>query len=216
MIDKTANPELVDSEVLKKAHWLFAQECDFVAGAMNPHQIPELSLPEFAFVGRSNVGKSSLINALTNRKALARVSHTPGRTQQMNFFKLRDVLHIVDMPGYGYAKVSRKMVQNWTSMIFDYLKGRVELKRVFLLIDSRHGLKESDKEVMKILDESAITYQIILTKGDKLEPEDRIKIKNKVEEDIKSFPAAFPEIILSSSEDKTGIDEIKITILNLL
>ena len=146
----------------------FNGECDFVAAAASLDRIPPESLPEIAFAGRSNVGKSSLINALTGRKALARTSHTPGRTQQLNFFTIQEQFLLVDMPGYGYAKVSKTTRKSWDDLIKQYLRGRVSLKCVFLLIDSRHGLKESDREMMKMLDETAVAYRIILTKADKL------------------------------------------------
>ena len=155
---------------LEAGRLLFAGACDFVAGAATVAQLPPLGLPEVAFAGRSNVGKSSLINALTGRKALARVSHTPGRTQQINFFSLADRLMLVDLPGYGYAAVSKQKVANWTGLIEDYLKGRPQLKRVCLLIDARHGLKETDKAAMELMDSSAVVYQVVLTKADKLKP----------------------------------------------
>ena len=147
--------------------WLFAHPCTFITSVAKLSDLPEPALSEIAFAGHSNVGKSSLINALFGRKSLARVSHTPGRTQCLNFFRLGKYFYIVDMPGYGYAAVSKSKIKVWTQLIHDYLKGRVSLKRVFLLIDSRHGLKTSDLAVMKALDKAAVSYQIVLTKADK-------------------------------------------------
>lgn len=185
----------------------------FIAGATSIEQIPaNLSVPEIAFIGRSNVGKSSLINAIT-KQDIARVSKTPGRTQQINFFYVNNRLYFADLPGYGYAAVSKSIRKSWNHLIFDYLRGRVNLKRAFLLIDARHGLKMSDIEVMDILDENAVVYQIILTKADK-QPEIS-KIQTAVENSLKSHPAAFPEILISSSEKYQGIKEIQRGILTL-
>src|SRR5512132_3088063 len=148
---------VVDAGNLERGHWLFAQQCRFVAGAAKLEQIPAAGLPEVAFAGRSNVGKSSLINALTGRKTLARVSITPGRTRQLNFFLLGERLMLVDLPGYGYAKASKSDIKAWTSLAGRYLKGRPNLRRVLLLVDARHGLKEADREMLTMLDEAAVS-----------------------------------------------------------
>lgn len=201
--------EAGSASVIQQANWLFAGECQFVAGAATEAQIPSLPLPEVAFVGRSNVGKSSLINALTGRKTLARVSGTPGCTRQINFFSLRETLMLVDLPGYGYAKVSRSEVSGWSRMILNYLKGRANLKRICLLIDSRRGLLEKDEKLMDILDEAAISYQIILTKADKLAKANSQKLIDQVKAAGKRHTALFPDVMLTSSEKKTGIEELR-------
>jgi GTP-binding protein len=184
--------------------WLFAQECKFVAGAATSmEQIPAgFSLPEIAFAGRSNVGKSSLINALTGRRTLVKVSQTPGRTQQLNFFNLADKLMLVDLPGYGYAKQSKAKVGAWNRLIRDYLRGRPNLRRVCLLIDSRHGLKPNDIEIMELLDESAVPYQIVYTKMDKTK-EPPIPALSK------PHAAMMKEVFHTSSSEKIGIDELR-------
>ncbi|MCY4065501.1 MAG: ribosome biogenesis GTP-binding protein YihA/YsxC, partial [Rhodospirillaceae bacterium] len=175
MTDAAADPETHESEGgapdadgLEAGRLLFAQECSFVAGVVQVGGLPPDALPEVAFAGRSNVGKSSLINALTNRKALARTSNTPGRTQQINFFDLGGRLCLVDLPGYGYARASKDKVRRWNALIRDYLRGRASLRRVCLLIDARRGLTPGDREIMGLLDASAVSYQIVLTKSDKL------------------------------------------------
>ncbi len=198
------------------ARWLFAQECTFIAGADKLDILPPPALPEIAFAGRSNVGKSSLINALLGRKSLARISHTPGRTQQLNFFLLGKHLYIVDMPGYGYAAVSKAKIKLWSQLIQNYLKGRVPLKRVFLLIDSRHGLKSSDQVVMEELDKAAVSYQLVLTKMDKAPPAHLEALKNILPETLKKHPAAFPELLFTSSLTKEGIDPLREAIVKLL
>ncbi|MCC7259612.1 MAG: YihA family ribosome biogenesis GTP-binding protein [Alphaproteobacteria bacterium] len=209
--------ELPADSFVAKGSWLFAQECNFVAGAMKEEMIPPAStLPEVAFCGKSNVGKSSLINALTNRKTLARVSHTPGRTQQINFFELGKCVMLADLPGYGYAKVSKKMRTGWNRLIVSYLKGRVDLRRVFVLVDARRGVKEHDIEVMKLLDKSAVPYQIVLTKGDHLAKKDVEPLLESVAKAIKKHGAALPEILLTSSSDRTGLDIVRAAIASLV
>jgi len=196
--------------------WLFAQECTFVAGADKMEILPAPTLPEIAFAGRSNVGKSSLINALLNRKTLARISHTPGRTQQLNFFLLGKHFYIVDMPGYGYAAVSKDKIKAWSHLIHDYLRGRVPLKRVFLLIDSRHGFKPSDLVVMTELDKAAVSYQIVLTKSDKSTGPQLESLLTSVNDVLKKHPAAYPTPLLTSSLTKEGLDPLRKTIAELI
>ena len=187
----------------------------FKAGAISEKDLPINNIKEIAFIGRSNVGKSSLINAITNSK-IAIVSKTPGRTKQLNFFQIKDKLTIVDMPGYGYAKASRNEVENWNNLIFNYLLRRRNLERVFLLIDSRHGLKENDEEMMNILDSRGILYQIILTKIDEIKP---IKLQVKVEnmnDTFKKHPALFNEVLFASSKENLGISQIRETIFDIV
>ena len=178
-------------------------------GVVELEGLPPTILPEVAFAGRSNVGKSSLVNALTGRKTLVKVSNTPGRTKEINFFNLADELMLVDLPGYGYAKAARKEVNKWNRLVNAYLAGRPNLYRVFVLIDSRHGLKETDYEIMKMLDKSAVSYQIVLTKTDKIKPSEIAKVKEKTLLVIKKHPAAHPEILITSSEKKDGIDILR-------
>jgi GTP-binding protein len=186
------------------ARRLFAQDCRFVAGAMTREALPAPDLPEVAFAGRSNVGKSSLINALTGRTALARTSRTPGRTQQINFFRLGDALMLVDLPGYGYARAAKSDIKAWTRMIGDYLRGRPNLRRLMLLIDSRHGIKDSDRTLMEMLDAAAVSYQGVLTKIDKA---DRLSaIQEETAAELARHVAAHPELIATSSETGEGID----------
>jgi len=169
-----------------------------------------------AFAGRSNVGKSSLINALTNRNKLARASNTPGRTQELNFFDVGDpiVLRLVDMPGYGFAEAPRDMVKKWRFLINDFLRGRQVLKRALVLVDSRHGLKDVDRDVMKMLDEAAVSYHLVLTKADKIKPTEFDKVLVKVAEEARTHPAAHPQIISTSSETGRGIAELRAAILD--
>lgn len=185
---------------------LFLGPCDFTWGAANPESLPPAAQPEIAFAGRSNVGKSSLINALTGRKDLARTSKTPGRTQQLNFFDVGGRLVMVDMPGYGYAKVSKQIKAEWDDLIMSYLRGRPTLRCVFLLIDARHGLKPNDVEVMKMLDSAAVSYRIVLTKADKIKGSG---VVDEVTLALKKHTAAFPDVFLTSSEEKTGIEELR-------
>ncbi|MBT4890069.1 MAG: YihA family ribosome biogenesis GTP-binding protein [Rhodospirillales bacterium] len=199
----------VSPEQLEVGRLLFAKECTFVLGAVKLDQIPTTSLPEIAFAGRSNVGKSSLINTLTRRKYLARTSNTPGRTQEINFFNLDEKLMIADLPGFGYAKVSRSRVEEWTKLVNSYLKGRAQLRRVLLLVDSRHGLKSSDLEVMKMLDVAAVSYQIVLTKSDKIGKVDCARLIKKINEKAKHHTALHPEVIATSSRKGIGIDILR-------
>lgn len=188
---------------------LFAKECTFMLGVASLAQLPDTSLPEFAFIGRSNVGKSSLINALTGRKTLARTSVTPGRTQQLNFFNLADTLRIVDLPGYGFANAPIDTVKKWHSTIFTYLQGRANLARVFVLIDSRHSVKPKDTEVMKMLDDAAVAYSIIMTKADKVSTAQLQLNISKTQELITSHAAVYPLIDVTSSAKGVGIEEVK-------
>jgi GTP-binding protein len=195
-----------------KAKKLFAQNCEFVAGAARIEDIPTLPLPEVAFAGRSNVGKSSLINALVGRRALARISQTPGRTRQVNFFSLNNQLMLVDLPGYGYAKASKKDIAGWGRLINDYLIGRPNLRRVCMLIDARRGVKESDTDVMKVLDEMAVPYQILLTKRDKVSKEECEKILENIANMMHNYPALHPEVLITSAKESIGIEDIRITL----
>ncbi len=199
---------------LEQARWLFAQHWHFVRGVPTLEFLPEADRPEIAFAGRSNVGKSSLINALVNQHGLARTSNTPGRTQELNFFSAEAAgFYLVDLPGYGFAKAPKDKVEQWGVVLRDYLRGRVVLRRVFVLIDSRHGAKAVDEEIFELLDQSAVTYQIVLTKIDKIKPPAVPKAIAAAEALIKSHAAAFPEVIATSAEKKTGLDELRAAVL---
>ncbi len=198
-----------DPEAAEFARWLFAQSCDFVAGASSEKQLPPPLGPEVAFVGRSNVGKSSLVNALTGRTTLAKVSRTPGRTQQINFFELGRRLVLVDLPGYGYAKAAKTRIDAWTELTRRYLHGRKDLERVLVLIDARHGLKPSDREVMKALDEAARPYQVVLTKADLVKGAEREALLQEVAAQASRFRAAHPRVVLTSSAKDMGIAELR-------
>ena len=194
---------------------LFAKECNFLLGIDKLVQLPESSLPEIAFAGRSNVGKSSLINALTGRKALARTSNTPGRTQQLNFFDLGRRLILVDLPGYGYAKVSKTQVAAWTRTLKSFLRGRVALRRVCLLIDSRVGLKDLDREMMEMLDAAAVVYQVVLTKVDKLKSDELETTMSTISNELAKRSAAHPMLALTSSSKFLGIRELRAGLASL-
>lgn len=194
---------------LERGHWLFAQECAFVAGAATLAQIPPDSLPEIAFAGRSNVGKSSLINALTGRRTLARVSRTPGRTRQLNFFALAGRLMLADLPGYGYAKASKEEVSNWTRLVELYLVGRAPLRRVLVLIDSRHGPKDVDRRVMAMLDKAAVSYLVVLTKTDALGPRALAERIAATSAELARHTAAYPELAATSAEKGDGIPALR-------
>lgn len=196
-------------EELEQARILFAQECDFTWSAATVDQLPPIGLPEVAFAGRSNVGKSSLVNALTGRKTLARTSNTPGRTQTLIFFELGKRIQLVDMPGYGYAKVSKSKVKLWTHTLFAYLRGRSSLRRVHLLVDSRHGIKDLDREAMGQFDKAALSYQIVLTKADKPKKGELDGVVAETEQELSKRPAAHPRILLTSSETGLGIAELR-------
>jgi len=205
-----------DPELLESARKLFAGSADFIWAAAEIDGLPPMQGPEIAFAGRSNVGKSSLINAVTGRSALARTSITPGRTQQLNFFDVAGRLRFVDMPGYGYAAVSKEKKANWTSLIEDYLRGRASLARVYVLIDSRHGLKDLDRDILSLLDRAAVSYQIVLTKADQLKPMAQELRLAEVTEQIARRVAAFPEVLMTSSETGAGIGGLRAAILALL
>lgn len=194
---------------------LFAGPCDFVMSVVGVSHLPPPRMVEIAFAGRSNVGKSSLVNALTGRKTLAKTSNTPGRTRELNFFALGPDIFMVDMPGYGYAKASKEKIAAWTGLIGDYLSGRAALQRVFLLIDSRHGIKDNDLEVMGLLDTKAVVYQIVLTKTDKLKRGELEKCVSATAAAIARRPAAHPRIIATSSEQGDGIGELRAEIARL-
>ncbi|GAB6051761.1 ribosome biogenesis GTP-binding protein YihA/YsxC [Magnetospira thiophila] len=196
-------------EELEAGRLLFARECRFVTGVVGLDGLPPQDLPEVAFAGRSNVGKSSLINALTRRKELARTSNTPGRTQELNFFSLDERLMVVDLPGYGYASAPKAKVTNWTWLILDYLRGRPNLRRVLLLIDSRHGIKDNDHEVMTLLDKSAVPFQVVLTKQDKIRQDERQELLARTQQDLTRHVASYPHILATSSRKGGGIEEMR-------
>lgn len=198
-----------NARLARQTEELFRLPCVFVKGVVNAAGLPDEPLPEVAFAGRSNVGKSSLLNALLSQGQLARTSNTPGRTREINYFRLGDALHIVDMPGYGYARAPKAMVAGWQRLVYDYLRGRSQLERVFLLIDSRHGIKPNDTEAMKLMDKSAVSYQLVLTKVDKLKSQELEKVKALTLDAIAKHPAAFPEVIATSAEKKTGMDRLR-------
>jgi GTP-binding protein len=195
---------------IEAARKLFAGPCDFFWGAAAQDSLPPISdLPEIAFAGRSNVGKSSLVNALTGRRTLARVSATPGRTRQINFFDLAKTICLVDLPGYGFARVSKTMKEDWQGFAADYLRGRPTLKRVYVLIDSRHGIKDSDRETMKNLDKAAVSYRIVLTKADRLNASDIPKAIAAAEAVLRKHVGAHPQVMASSSETGYGIPQLR-------
>lgn len=191
---------------------IFAGECRFVLSAPKLEHIPPAAFPEFAFIGRSNVGKSSLINALINRHGMAKTSVTPGRTQMLNFFLLAERLMLVDLPGYGYAKAPKAMVDQWNRLIRAYLRGRPNLKRVLVLVDSRRGVMEVDHEMMRLLDDAAVSYQLVLTKTDKLSTTAVEKITAAALAALKGHPAAYPELAVTSAAKHEGLDYIRNTL----
>lgn len=203
------------AERLAVARRLFAGTCEFVWGTGDIHSLPPQNLPEIAFVGRSNAGKSSLINALTNRKTLARVSHTPGRTREINFFKLGDRLMLADLPGYGYAKASKTMSQTWQELIFAYLRGRASLRRVSLLIDARRGVLDIDRAMLNLLDEAAVSFSVTLTKIDKLTPTEIAAAMVAADDEARKHTAAYPEICATSALRGAGLDPLKLQLAAL-
>jgi GTP-binding protein len=202
-------------EFAERARKLFAGPITFLKSAPELKFLPDPDVPEIAFAGRSNVGKSSLLNALTNRKALARTSNTPGRTQELNFFDVGNPLQLrlVDMPGYGFAEAPKDMVKRWKWLVNDYLRGRAALKRVLVLVDARHGLKTPDREMMEMLDAAAVGYQLVLTKGDKVKPTALGAVYEEVASEARKHPAAHPTIFTTSSETDSGIAELRTAIL---
>jgi GTP-binding protein len=203
---------LLDVDLVLAGGRLFAREARFVAGAAEPEALPPETLPEIAFAGRSNVGKSSLVNALTGRRVLARTSNTPGRTRQINFFDLGGALMLVDLPGYGYAEASKVAVKRWTGLVRRYLQTRSALRRVCLLIDARHGIKEVDRPLLDMLDRAGVSYQIVLTKTDKLGPTVLAEAAARVIAELASHTAAHPEIQLTSAEQRRGIAALRATL----
>ncbi|WP_191993009.1 ribosome biogenesis GTP-binding protein YihA/YsxC [Sphingomonas parva] len=198
------------------ARKLFSGPIAFLKSAPALKFLPDPGVPEVAFAGRSNVGKSSLINRLTNRTGLARTSNTPGRTQELNFFDVGDPLRfrLVDMPGYGFAKAPKDVVKKWRFLVNDYLRGRAVLKRAFVLIDSRHGIKDVDREIMKMLDEAAVSYQLVLTKADKVKATELAAVHEATAGEARKHVAAFPEVIATSSEGGMGIDHLRRALLD--
>lgn len=209
-------PAVFSEAEIRAANALFKQGTRFVLGVAGLEQLPLSEWPEVAFAGRSNVGKSSIINAITGQKGLAKTSNTPGRTQQLNYFSLADILYLVDLPGYGYAQAPETLVKKWQRLIFTYLQGRVNLKRVFLLIDSRHGIKKVDSEIMDMLDKAAVTYQIVLTKIDKISSKELQDTLLKTEKEVANHAAAFTRVLCTSSEKNLGIAELQAEIASLV
>ena len=205
----------VEDKKLDEGRRLFARPVEFMLSVVSFAQLPSPDLPEICFAGRSNVGKSSLINALTGQKNLARASNTPGRTRELNYFNADDRIRLVDLPGYGYARASKVDIARWTKLTRQFLRGRAGLRRVFLLIDSRHGLKPGDIDIMNMLDETAVIYQIVLTKVDKLKKGELDKVTEKTLKAIAKRPAAFPGLISTSSVKKDGLDDLRAEIATL-
>jgi GTP-binding protein len=204
-----------DAASLEAGRLLFAAECGFVHAAQRLDQLPPAAGPEVAFAGRSNVGKSSLLNALTGRRALARVSAAPGRTRQLNFFDLGGRLTLVDMPGYGYARAGKAVKQDWQGLMFDYLRGRATLRRVMLLLDARIEVKEADRAVMELLDHAAVTFQLVLTKADGVKPAALVRKAGEARALARAHPAAHPEVVVTSSETGQGIAALRAAIAPL-
>src|ERR1700761_352844 len=206
-----------DAKLIEKGRKLFAGDWQFTWAAPSIETLPPMAGLEVAFAGRSNVGKSSLINALTGRNNLARTSHTPGRTQELIFFESPDkALRLVDMPGYGYAAAPKSKVASWTELIHKFLLGRASLARVYVLIDARHGLKDVDLEILKTLDRAAVSYQIVLTKADQVKPAELEACRAKTAQALAKHPAAFPEVLATSSRSGAGMPELRAAMVRLL
>ncbi|CAN5219929.1 ribosome biogenesis GTP-binding protein YihA/YsxC [soil metagenome] len=203
------------AEAVESARKIFSGPIGFLKSAPDLKYLPDPDVNEVAFAGRSNVGKSSLLNALTNRNGLARTSNTPGRTQELNFFDVGAPVHfrLVDMPGYGYAKAPKDTVRQWRFLINDYLRGRAVLKRTLVLIDSRHGIKDVDRDVMKMLDDAAVSYRIVMTKADKVKASDLAATTQQTADEVRKRPAAHPDIIVTSSEGGMGIAELRAAVI---
>ena len=211
----TAEPFQFDEQEIEAGRLLFAGQCDFIAAAQNLPALPPINLPEIAFAGRSNVGKSSLVNALTGRTTLARTSQTPGRTRQLIFFSLANRLQLVDLPGYGYAKAAKTDIKAWTKLTRKFLVGRQSLQRMLLLIDSRRGIGPADKEMMKLMDEAAVSWAVVLTKTDKLKSAQVQQIHDKTQQEISRHVAAFPHVWTTSSQTGAGIAELRAHLASL-
>jgi len=207
--------EQPDPSEIETARKLFAGPVDFLKGVVAMSGLPADDRAEVCFAGRSNVGKSSLINALTGRKGIARASNTPGRTQEINYFTLGEERFLVDLPGYGFANAPVAVVAKWQALLKAYLAGRVSLRRAFVLIDFRHGIKAVDEEILTLLDRSAVTFQVVLTKADKVKARDQEKILTQVREKLAKHPAAYPEIVVTSSETGDGIPTLRAIIAGL-
>lgn len=205
-----------DDLTREKGRLLFARETEFLKGVVAMSGLPPADRIEVCFAGRSNVGKSSLINALTGRKNLARASNTPGRTQEINFFTAQDSHYLVDLPGYGFANAPVAVVEKWQALLKQYLSGRPSLRRAFVLIDHRHGIKKVDQDILKLLDSSAVTFQCVVTKADKVKESDRDPILKQIRTALSKHPAAYPEIIVTSSEKGWGIETLRSTIATLV
>ena len=212
---QAADGALVEAERLEAGRLLFAQECRFFFAAQRLDQLPPPDLPEVAFAGRSNVGKSSLVNALTGHRALARASNTPGRTRQLNFFDLGGRLTLVDMPGYGYAQAAKEIKADWQGLMFEYLRGRQTLRRVVLLLDSRIEIKASDLAVMDLLDRAAVTYQLVLTKADDAKPGALGRKQEEADALARAHPAAFPVVLATSSATGLGVEGVRAELATL-
>ncbi len=205
-------PRPIDAAEIEAGRLIFARSSRFIAGAAEPAALPAESLPEIAFAGRSNVGKSSLVNALTGRRMLARTSNTPGRTRQVNFFDLGGALTLVDLPGYGYAEASKTAVGSWTRLVRNYLASRAALRRVCLLIDARHGIKEVDRPLLRMLDAAAVSYQLVLTKTDRAAVAELGDVAEKVADELRGHAAAHPELHLTSAAKGLGIGALRATL----
>ena len=208
--------EAPDAVLREKGRLLFAQQTDFLKGVVAIDGLPADDRIEICFAGRSNVGKSTLINALTGRKALARTSNTPGRTQEINFFTAADSHYLVDLPGYGYANAPLPVVEKWQRLLKKYLSGRRSLRRAFVLIDARHGVKSVDEEILSLLDSAAVTFQCVLTKADKIKAHEQEALLQQVRGALSKHPAAYPELILTSSEKGMGVETLRATIAGLI